>query len=200
MIPDKDIVWVTTGNALQGDADYEEYAEIFHLFWNNIYPYLSDDPLDEAPEDAALLEKRCANLELHLPAGHAHSPRESKLEGATYRFAEGDANPNGVRSLSLRFTDDTLYMDVALPDRVWTVEAGRYDWRHQELPLAPDEGWAKFVWVDDDTLVCEANCRYRCGTYHFILHFDDSSVSAMIRPSGWSHFGRLYLRMTGEKL
>ncbi len=199
VIPDKDLVWVTTGNALQGDADYEEYPEIFHLFWNNIYPYLADEPLPEDKPAQQELESLCASLALHLPEGKEASPRESELNGAEYRFEAGKDNPNSIRSLSFVFEGDRLRLNIELPGMVWRLQAGRKEWLHQELPLAPDEGWAKFTWVDGDTLVCEANCRFRCGTYHFIVHFEEDSASVMIRPTGWSHFGRLYLRMTGQK-
>lgn len=195
VLPDEDIVWVTTGNALQGDADYEEYPEIIHLFWNQIYPHISKNPLPENPEALASLQKRLESLELYLPAGRQSSPREQEISGNRYTFSENDSH---IRSLSFRFEADTLRLAVELPGTVWEIEAGRNDWRHQDFPLAPDDGWAKFVWVDEDTLVCEANCHLRCGTYHIVAHFDAGSVSVQIRPTGWSHFGRLYLRMTGD--
>ena len=196
VLPDEDIVFVTTGNALQGDADYEEFPEVIHLFWNQIYPWISKEslPADKAAHDA--LSAHCEALELYLPAGTDSSPLESSISGSRYVFGE---NKDGIRSIRLDFAPETLRLTVQLPEYDWVIDAGRHDWRAQHLAPAPDEGWARFVWSDEKTLICEANCRWRCGTYHFVLHFDEDSLSAQIRPSGWSHFGRLNLRMTGEK-
>ncbi len=197
VLPDEDLVFITTGNALQGDADYEEFPEVIHLFWNQIYPHLSKEPLPENPAAQAALAAHCDALELYLPEGTDSSPLEAAVSGNRYEFPE---NPSGIRTIGVEFSTDTLRLTVALPGSDWVIEAGRHDWRRQHLDPAPDEGWAKFVWSDEKTLLCEANCRWRCGTYHFLLHFDEGCASVQIRPSGWSHFGRLYLRSTGTQV
>lgn len=94
-LPDKDLLVVTTG--------YEELRkvgrlEILRALWREIYPRLSDSPLDAAPNNLAAL---AASLELERARGAADSPVRSRIENKTYVM-----RPNAMGMKRVRFEFD----------------------------------------------------------------------------------------------
>lgn len=93
--PDQDLVVVCTGDTQElGDKQYLP-AE---LFFQLVFPALSDAPLPADPAAQAALETLCQTLALPVTPGSLHAPAADRIGGKRY---EMDPNALGWHSLSV---------------------------------------------------------------------------------------------------
>lgn len=97
--PEKDFLVVTTG--------YEEIsslgrAEIFHALWREVFPLISDLPLNDDAAALASLETYSQGLILLHAEGEPDSPVRAAVSGKTYRMRE---NAMGMKWVRFDFTD-----------------------------------------------------------------------------------------------
>ena len=191
MIPSADMVWVSTANLLNDEGDYEL---IVRLFWATIFPFLSDEPLPENPMAHAALIARAQALQMLLPDGQPHSPIEPLIDGKCYRF---DPNQAQIETISFAQQADGYVITVHIGGKDWVIHAGRETWIAQHVPVTNDDGWARYTFVDDHTMVCQVQLALKLGTYKFVMAFLGDTLNVQLRPTGWTDFHRINLLACG---
>ena len=89
-LPEKNLTVITNAyDELMGRCK----DDVFTLFWNVLYPALSDSPLPEDEAAQASLARLCETLELPCPEGEKHSETERVIAGRRYKMS---SNPLGI--------------------------------------------------------------------------------------------------------
>jgi CubicO group peptidase (beta-lactamase class C family) len=100
--PDKDFVFTcisdTQGAGATGDGIYE-------AMWEELYPYLSRQPLPENQVDMAALSSKIGQLQVLPQPGDMTSPLVSKIDGRWYVLED---NPMGISRTKLSFAKNSL--------------------------------------------------------------------------------------------
>lgn len=191
IIPQFDMVWVSTGNLLEDEGDYEL---IVRLFWAVIAPFVQDAPLAENPGSYHQLVKREKALAMLIPDGSPDSPLADLIDGRTYAFEQNSA---AVSRVGFTRTKQGFDIAVRIGKADWIIRAGRDCWTPQHVSVADDNGWARYVFVDDATMVCHVHLALKLGTYKLVMHFMDGVMTVQLRPTGWTDFNRFHLLATG---
>ena len=186
VFPDEDLVFASTANILDGEGDY--YL-ILRLFWACIHPFLADSPLPENPEKAAELQGVVDRLTLTMPAGKTDSPRLSTIDGTSYAFT--GTEKCDLRAVRFAVEEGVISVTLQLGEEDFTVRAAANAWAPQYLTYPDDDGWAQYVFTDDDTLCVHVHLALKLGTYKIYFNFRDDDLSCIIRPVGWTDYKRL---------
>ena len=99
-LPEKNLTMITNGyDELMGRCK----DDVFTLFWDVLYPALSDSPLSEDEAAQTSLARLCGTLELPCPEGERHSETERAIAGRRYKMS---SNPLGMRWMRFEFEEN----------------------------------------------------------------------------------------------
>ena len=191
VIPSLDIVWVSTGNLLDDEGSDDL---VLRLFWSMIAPFVCHHPLPENPEPYGRLLALTKNLTLPMPEGIQEGTLLTALPGKTYAF-----KPNAAGLVSVRFAQAEvgIGMTLSFGEESLCIRAGLGCWVPQYIAFAEDDGWARCVLADKETLVCHVHLAQKLGGYKIVLHVNEQ-LTMRLWPVGWTDFRRVTLLATGE--
>ncbi len=191
VIPSLDMVWVSTGNLLD-DGGSDDL--VLRLFWSMIAPFVEFGPLPENPEAYGRLLALTRELALPMPDGAEEGKLLTALPGKTYAFRPNEA---GLASVGFTKVEDALGIDLRFREDSLCIRAGLGNWVPQYLAFAEDDGWARCVLADEETLVCHVHLAHKLGGYRLVLHVRDK-LTMRLWPVGWTDFRRVKLFAVGE--
>lgn len=186
--PKYDVVWAFLANL---EDSFGRHAEFMHMAWPILFQNISDEPLPENPDAYNELLEIERNLEIPMPAGiPGRSPKEDHVNGRTYVVAKNSAQVHTIRfdktERGLKFT-----FSMGADRHNWEFEAYHDGWKFQGLPISKDQGWAKYVWRNENILECVVLLKEVLGSYRMIFYVnDDNSVCIDIYPIGWRDMNR----------
>jgi hypothetical protein len=138
-MPEHDAVLAITS----GVADMQA---VLNQVWTHLLPALGNSALPENPALQAQLRQRLATLGLKPLPVTGPAALAARIAGKSYHFA---ANEQGVKALSLDFTDTGSMLTVQDDQGVHTIVAGNGVWRKgsttfhggQSRPVAASGAW-----------------------------------------------------------
>lgn len=192
--PDKDFVLVTTCDSQSYDMGY---SNILDALWEEIFPHLDNEPLEDNPHDYNKLEEKLSSLELPSLEGSLKSPLSKDLDGKIYSLNE---NPMEISQVSFNFKDDLGQMKYknASGDHTINFAFGSYlegifpqkNYYHKQIGRVPNIGYdciASAAWADDNTLIIYVYIvdNY-LGTLKINLSFKDDEIALyMTKAAEW---------------
>lgn len=186
--PKRDVVWAFLANF---EDSFGRHAEFMHMAWPILFENVSDTPLPENPCAYRELLEIERGLEIPLPDAIAgRSPKEDVLDNRTYVVAKNSAQ---VHSISFFKTERGMKFSFSMgvDERVWDFEAYHDGWKFQPLAISNDEGWARYVWRNENIMECVVLLKEVLGSYRMIFYVgDDNSVCVDIYPVGWRDMNR----------
>ncbi len=194
IIPHLDMVWVSTGNLLEDEGDYDLIVRLFHA---TVTPFVGDTPLPENPKAHGALTARTEALFMLMPDGVTDCALVDQINGKTYAFKKNSA---GISRIGFDKTSTGFDIRIRIGEADWVINAGRNDWMPQHVSVTDDDGWARYVFVDEQTMVCHVHLSLKLGTYKLVMHFMDDALTIKLRPTGWTDFRRFNLLATGTAL
>lgn len=191
VIPSSDIVWVSTG-CLLGDEGSDDL--ILRLFWSVIAPFVNSEPLPENPEVYARLSALSHGLSLPMPDGLIQGELLRFLPDKSYGFPSNDA---GCSSIEFAKTNEGLSLTLYFGNENLCINAGLEKWVFQYFDYADDDGWARCVITDAQTLVCHVHLKHKLGGYKLVLHVSDR-LTMQLWSMGYIDFRRIKLLAIAE--
>ena len=184
VIPGLDIVWVSTG-CLLGDEGSDDL--ILRLFWSIIAPFIQPEPLPENSGTYARLLALSRGLSLPIPSGLTCGELLHYLPGKMFRFSDNEA---GCSSISFSIINDGLKLTLHFGNESLRINAGLERWIAQYFDYASDEGWARCIVTNEQTLVCHVHLKNKLGGYKLVLHMDNR-LTLQVWSMGYVDFRRL---------
>ena len=117
-IPEKDMVLVTTGDTQSVSAAQDI---IFGAFWNDVYPFITEKPLNENDGKSTVLAKKLENTEFPRIDGENVSPLQNSLHGKKYKF--GDNNMK-IKNVVFEFSYNRAVMKYENSSGVHEIQFG----------------------------------------------------------------------------
>jgi len=162
-----------------------------HMAWPILFQNISDGPLPENPDAYEELLRIEKGLEIPMPdAIPGRSPKEDKLDQRTYVLAKNSSQVHWIR---FDKTDRGLKLtfSIGADERPWSVEAYHDDWKFQPVEFSNDEGWARYVWRNEDIVEVVVLLKEVLGSYRMVFYVgDDNSLCVDIYPVGWRDMNR----------
>lgn len=184
VIPSLDIVWVSTG-CLLGDEGSDDL--VLRLFWSMIAPFIHPEPIPENPDAYDKLFASSRSLSLPMPDGITWGELLHFLPGKTYRLTHNEA---GCSSISFSKIEDGLSITLHFSNESLCINAGLEKWIAQYFDYASDEGWARCIITNEQTLVCHVHLKNKLGGYKLVLHVGDR-LTVQVWSMGYVDFRRV---------
>ncbi len=184
VIPSLDLVWVSTG-CLLGDEGSDDL--ILRLFWSMIAPFVKTEPIPENTEAYARLLAISRDLSFPMPDGLAQSDMLHYLPGKTYRLTPNEAD---CSSISFAKFYGGLNITLNIGNESLSINAGLDKWLPQYFDYAGDEGWARCVFTDAQTIACHIHLKNKLGGYKLVIHISNK-LTLQLWSMGYTDFRRL---------
>lgn len=186
--PDTDVVLVT-------NANMEDCCGFHSEMTNVVLPFIqrsivSDEALPEDKESYERLLDIEKHLEFHLYDHMDHkSSEEDYFDGKNYEVAK---NPAQINDYTISKTPKGLKLNFSIgKDRTpWVFEAGFDEWIYQPITFTDDDGWAKYIWRNDNVLEVIVLLKEKLGSYHLTFYCNKDEHSIDFYPIGWRDFNR----------
>lgn len=186
--PKRDVAWAFLANL---EDSFGRHAEFMHMAWPILFDNLSDGPLPENPDAYQELLRIEQNLEIPLPEGIPYrSPKEDELHNRKYVVAKNSAQ---VHTITFSKTERGMKLSFCMgaDAHVWEFEAYHGSWKFQPLPISNDQGWARYVWRNENIVECVVLLKEVLGSYRMVFYVgDDNSLCIDIYPVGWRDMNR----------
>jgi hypothetical protein len=178
VIPDKDIVFVTTANTMM----YKDgHQMVLDSFWENIYPYIYEETIAQDTESYGQLETMLDKLTLTLPIGKACSMIEKSISDKTIELEE---NQYGYKNLKFVFDQDYSKLEFEKENKVYAIHFGMRKWIKGEEPFRGFECVAAGTWVDNKTLVIHIQTYIEVQMFILTCRFEKDCIVIHILPAG----------------
>jgi len=183
LLPDHDLVFVTTANTLE----YRDgHSRIIECFWSSIYPALAakNAPLSPDPPAAKALQRRLEQLSIFMPAGRPESPLSRELGGRRWVL---DPNRYGYEAVKLMLDGTRSGLYFCKEGKKLELRFGLGAWVQGTEPFmdsgAVSHGAA--VWTDERTLVVTAHVIDPLQIFTLTCRFlDDGQLGIHFVPAG----------------
>lgn len=160
-LPERDLLFACIADT-QGAPSGSEIPEVFY---EEIYPHLSNEALPEDPGAVAELSAAIKGLQMLPLPGSSHAERTSEIDGVWYEL---EANPMGISRMRLTFEGDrgrweyaTADGDKVLPFGLGRMVAGHFPQRNysgEQIGTAAEreyECMTSAAWLDEKTFNLE---------------------------------------------
>lgn len=189
VLPDRDLVFVTTANTLE----YKDgQARILECFWSTIYPSLTEGkggaPLASDPEASKALQQRLHGLSLFMPEGSADSPLSRGLAGKRWRLDAGNRYGFGACEFVLEGdrTGLRLYKEGEPATAFAELRFGLMSWVRGEDPIMARKAvsFGSGVWTDERTLVITSHVIDPLQMFTLTCRLNGERLGIQIIPAG----------------
>lgn len=134
------------------------------------------------------------NLQFPLPEEmKGRSRKEDFMNGNKYVIAKNEAQ---IHDLTINKTRKGLEFTFTLgaDSHTWQFEAYNQEWNDQYISVTDEQGWARYLWRNENLLECVILLREKLGSYRIIIYVDDdNSIGIDMYPVGWRDFNRIKL-------
>jgi len=186
--PKEDVVFGFTANCTDG---FGSPGEVIHMIWSLLFDHISDKPLKENPAAYQELLNIEAGLDFPIPHGlPTRSKTEERLHGKKYIVAKNSAQIHDITFLK---TETGLRLEYTMceDERKWKIDACFGDWQLQPITVTNDEGWARYVWRNENFLEVIVLIKEQLGMYRLAFSVgEDNSICIDMYPVGWRDFNR----------
>lgn len=178
VIPDKDVVFVTTANAL---LHKDGQLPILDSMWKNIYPAINDDEI--AGRDAAYVEmkKRLDSLELVRPDGNADSKTAGRVSEKRYHL---DVNNFGYDACEFIFEGYSSKLSFFKDDEKLELDFGMNTWKNASEPFLGHISANSGTWVDEKTCIISAQVFDLTQMFMLTCRFEGEFAVIQVVPAG----------------
>lgn len=183
VIPEKEVVFVTTANTMQGR---DEHQLILDSFWDTIYRELKIEPIKHDDNSYALMQQKLQNLKLSLPpAGKEEFTCRDSVpisQMSQLRYVMED-NKLGIASCMFKFgekTSLTLYSQRKETRLPFKIDA----WITAADPFFGMEAACGAVWADRATCIIKLELLEYKQMFILTCCFRDDTLLLQIKPFG----------------
>lgn len=192
--PDTNVVLVTLANMEDQAGSPTEMASI-------VIPYIqrsvvADNKIEDDGEAYQQLLEAEKKLEHFVPRCLDHkSTQEELIVNKRYDAAR---NIIQLNDFVINKTEKGLKFDLSFGvDRThWIFEAGWNSWLEQRITFTDDDGWARYVWRNENLLEVIIPLKEKLGCYYLNFYCDNNEISLDFYPVGWRDFNR-NIKFTG---
>ncbi|SEC49456.1 serine hydrolase [Paenibacillus sp. GP183] len=165
--------WRCRHNAYRGDGAFGQYCivmpeqdavlaitsgvsdmqAVLNAVWEHLLPAMGTEALQENRDAEASLLLELRNLKLEPPRLEASSPLEAEISGVEYELED---NKEGLRALSIRFSEQGGTLLISDNRGMHTFQLGRNEWREGTYTMYTKEenpGCSSMTWRDKNTLL-----------------------------------------------
>lgn len=190
-LPDQDLIVVTTADTqgLQGGNQL-----IYNCLYDELLPYLSDDPLPVNVNDDKLLKDYISQLAIQPLRGNVKSPLTKILNQQHFRL---ESNPSGFTHLSLAFDEPSDLKDAVTvgsltftKDHIsYTLPFGFDHLLTSQFPIYNQTCVTSGVWLKPDTLYIKSHLIDECiGSIYFHLTFKNDTLTLYMKKIEETYF------------
>lgn len=178
VIPEKNIVFACTANTLI----YKDGQQlILDSLWENIYPAINDNQLNEDTAAYNELKERLENLSLVLPQGEVQS---YTAEMVTKQIFKLDENILGYDACEFTFTDGISKLSLYNGDEKVDLNFGMNKWIEGEDPFFGLKSTSAATWVDPRTCVLNIQIFEELQMFILTCRFEENYVVVQVQPVG----------------
>jgi CubicO group peptidase (beta-lactamase class C family) len=178
VIPEKDIVFVSTANTL---LFKDGQAQILDSFWSCIYPSICDYDLESSEEDVLNLKNVIDNMVLALPDGKTYSPIFSELSHKQFVL---DDNYLNFKTCKFEFTDDICKLFLDTNEKCLNISFKMNSYIIDIDPITGLKSANGAVWINDNTLSITTQLFDFAQMFIITCSFVNNAVSILIQPAG----------------
>jgi len=187
--PRYDVIWAFQANL---EDQFGRLSEFIHIAWNVLFENISESPLPENPAAYHRLLQAEKNLQFPLPEEmEDRSRKEDWINGNKYVITKNEAQ---IHDLIINKTGKGLEFTFTLgaDSHTWQFEAYNQEWNDQYISVTDDQGWARYLWRNENLLECVILLKEKLGSYRIIIYVDDdNSIGIDMYPVGWRDFNRI---------
>jgi CubicO group peptidase (beta-lactamase class C family) len=178
VLPDKETVFVCTANTLL----YKDGQQmIMESFWENIYPALLDESLEEDLASYNELKKRLKELSLVLPKGKNESNTAKRVSGKRFNLEE---NTLGYHSLEFIFEGEDSKLRFSKEDTFIELKFGMNKWIEGTEPFMNFKSASAATWVDEKTCVLHTQIFDELQMFILTCGFKEDYMVIQLQPVG----------------
>ncbi len=176
-LPDYDLILVTTA-----DTQEQKYGNqlIFHAFYRNILPALSDKPLPENKNAQQILTEECKHLSLPLIKGEFTSPIANSISGHVFHMTDCPLNQCSIHFQSDHTGNFRFYMN----DRWHTIPFGIGHLVTDHFPIYNQRYAGCGAWTEEHAFYLKCQLIDECvGTFHFYFSFANNHLTLFMKKT-----------------
>lgn len=177
-LPEKDFILITTADT-QSNPNSQNI--MFDALWDEIYPFISDDPLPLNTDEYNQLCDKISSLNIQSVEGAKASSSAQKFSGNTYKLSENDM---GILNVRFDFNGEEGLFEYENKEGRHKLSFGLGKHIMQKFPVNNYECISSAAWVDENSLVLYT---YIIDDYFATLKinvtFDEDTVTILMRKS-----------------
>ena len=166
-----------------------------------VIPYIqrsvvADGKIEEDSQAYQQLLETEKKLEHFVPRCLDHKSKQEEL--IVNKKYDAARNIIQLNDFVISKTDNGLKFDLSFGvDRThWEFIAGWDKWIKQRITFTDDDGWARYVWRNENFLEVIIPLKEKLGCYYLGFYCDNNEISLDFYPVGWRDFNR-NIKFTG---